>query len=279
MIRAPAPVEPDINVMRDALKAQAREIELLTSALCEARSGGATASAPDYRRTLDELRLAAAACIPQGSTVAVASRGDDAALELHGLRAWHFPRAADGAWSAQYPADGAGAVARLAAVQREGAQFLVLPWSAFWWLESYPALAAHLDRQATLIHRDAACAIYRLASERSSGRPPSDAVAYRHLFELLDALTPDGAGVLVLDSPPPPPQVEIPLSRTISFVPDLGAALQTRGASYLAIPDVPTNATARADQIRRDAAEQFVMIASRAGVGELFELNAEVRTP
>jgi len=276
MSRSPTAVEPDVVVvMRDALRAQAREIELLTSALREARSAGATSTAPDYRRTLDELRLAAASCIPLGSTVAVASRGDDAALELHGLRAWHFPRSADGAWSAQYPADGAEAIALLVAVQRDGAQFLVLPWSAFWWLESYPAFAAHLDRQATLVHRDAACAIYRLAAERPS-RPLADAVAYRHLFELLDALTPDGAGVLVLGSPPP--QVEIPLSRTISFVLDLGAALQSRGASYLAIPDVPANATARVDQIRRDA-EQFILIASRAGVGELFELTPEVRTP
>ena len=269
-------VEPDVVVIRDALRAQAREIDLLTSALREARSAGATSTAPDYRRTLDELRLAAASCIPLGSTVAVASRGDCAALELHGLRAWHFPRSADGAWSAQYPADGSEAVAQLVAVQRDGAQFLVLPWSAFWWLESYPAFAAHLDRQATLVHRDAACAIYRLAVGRPS-RPPADAVAYRHLFELLDALTPNGAGILVLGSAPA--QVEIPLSRTILFVPDLGAALQVRGASYLAIPDVPANATARVDQIRHEAAEQFILIASRAGVGKLFELTPEVRTP
>jgi hypothetical protein len=33
------------------------------------------------------------------------------------------------------------------------------------------------------------------------------------------------------------------------------------------------------DQIRHEAAEQFILIASRAGVGKLFELTPEVRTP
>ena len=263
----------DVPTLRETVREQAHEIELLTAALRESRAAGATAVLPDYRRTLDELRLAAASCIPQGSTVAVASRGDEEALQLHGLRAWHFPRTADGAWSAQYPGDGAEAVAQLVAVQGQGAQFLILPWAAFWWLDSYPALAAHLDRYATIVRRDAACVIYQLEgrSASRSGIADAERVTYRHISELLAALTPEGVRVAIYGSPPPP---GVQMSRECSLTASADA-----DCAFLVIPDVPMNATAEVDEIRRDAAERFTLVASRKGFGEIYALTVEVAAP
>jgi FkbM family methyltransferase len=44
------------------------------------------------------------------------------------------------------PADGAAAVAELDARRAEGARWLAIPWTAFWWLDEYPELVPHLTR-------------------------------------------------------------------------------------------------------------------------------------
>jgi hypothetical protein len=102
-------------------------------------------------------------CVPTGATVAVASRGDDQLLRFDHATGWHFPRGDDGAYAGHYPADGAGAIAHLERLRARGAGYLVLPATALWWLEHYPAFAAHLDRHAQLIASEGdACRIYRL---------------------------------------------------------------------------------------------------------------------
>ncbi|MGN6608332.1 MAG: glycosyltransferase family 2 protein [Jatrophihabitans sp.] len=100
---------------------------------------------PDYVRLRDRARLAIAAAVPEGATVAVVSHGDDELLDLPGRRGRHFPAMPDGVWAGEHPADGADALARLDAARRAGADYLALPAPCAWWLDFYPDLAARLS--------------------------------------------------------------------------------------------------------------------------------------
>jgi hypothetical protein len=84
--------------------------------------------------------------VPPHGTVVVVSKGDDALLELGGRRAWHFPRAEGGDYAGHYPADSTAAINHLESLRHKGADYLVLPRTALWWLEHYPDFARHLNQ-------------------------------------------------------------------------------------------------------------------------------------
>lgn len=123
------------------------------------------------------VRTLARALLPPGSIVAVASHGDDRLLQLDGLRGWHFPRADDGRYVDHHPSDSAAAVNALEAVRSDGAEFLVLPRPATWWLDSYPGLRTHLDRHYTSIVRTPVCVLYDLRTGDPAARTPAFAAA------------------------------------------------------------------------------------------------------
>jgi len=62
-----------------------------------------------------------------------------------------------------YPADSAEAVASLDTLREKGADFLLLPSTAFWWLEAYPEFKQHLESHYRVVaHDEDACLIYAL---------------------------------------------------------------------------------------------------------------------
>jgi GT2 family glycosyltransferase len=258
----------ELNPLKLQCDEQAREIALLEAQLNELRATANPSPAQDYRRTIDEIRVSVAKHVPEGGTLAVITRGDEEILKLHGLRTAHFPRTRDGRWSGEYPADGAEAVALLLATREQGADYFLIPWPAFWWLDYYPALAAHLDQHATLLHRDGACALYDLRPISTPAVHDADADVLRHVFELLDALLPKGASVAILSSEP----VAHPRYAHLR-------ELHSTDASYLVIPDVPSNRTADIDAQRREAGARFTLIASRPGVCDLFTRNGGAVRP
>ena len=93
----------------------------------------------------ERVRQAVAASVPAGATVLVVSRGDDELLRIDGRRAWHFPREDDGAYSGHHPADSDEAIALLEQQRDAGAEFIVFPETAGWWLDHYEAFRDHLD--------------------------------------------------------------------------------------------------------------------------------------
>jgi hypothetical protein len=251
------------------LEEQDREIALLQAQLNELRSAARPPAQQDYRRTIDEIRLAVARHVPEGSTIAIVSRGDEEILKLHGLRTRHFPQLADGKWSGEYPADGADAVAKLNASREQGAHYLLIPWPAFWWLDFYPAFASHLNHDAKLVYQDGAAVLYHLRPLATQTEPADpDANVYRHTFELLGALLPSNAPVAVLSS-------DTFAHPRYAHVRELPSA----GTSYLAIPDVPCNRTSEIDDLRREANARFTVVASRPGVCDLFQLDGGARNP
>jgi hypothetical protein len=82
--------------------------------------------------------------VPFGATVAVISKGDVELLKFDGLKAWHFPRCEDGTYAGHYPKDSAECIAQLERLRSNGAEFLVIPATARWWLEHYAAFGEHL---------------------------------------------------------------------------------------------------------------------------------------
>jgi glycosyltransferase involved in cell wall biosynthesis len=116
-----------------------------------------------YRQTIDRIRELVRNTLPPDAVVAVVGKGDDELLQLDDRRGWHFPRAEDGAYAGHYPADSAWAIAHLEALRAKGAQFLLLPNTALWWLDHYAEFGRHLERNyRTVVRQEDACLIYAL---------------------------------------------------------------------------------------------------------------------
>jgi hypothetical protein len=115
----------------------------------------------DYLEMVDRIRGVASTLLPAGARVLVVSRGDDALTSLPGASAQHFPRAATGEWAGYYPANAADAIVHLEDL-RGSADFLMLPATAFWWLDYYVDLTRHLFRTAVVVHHDEACIFFDL---------------------------------------------------------------------------------------------------------------------
>ena len=136
----------------------------------EPRARRGAAPSP-YASLVERVRSAALASLPPGSTVAVVSRGDEELVRIDGLRGWHFPQTPEGVYAGYHPADGRAAVAHLEEVRRRGAGYLLIPQTAFWWLDYYDEFRGHLDGRCEEIARlDDVCVVYRLGDRAVNGR-------------------------------------------------------------------------------------------------------------
>lgn len=93
------------------------------------------------RRVIELIRLT----VPRGSTALVVSKGDEELLETPSRRAWHFPRAINGQYAGCYPGSDDEAISHLTTLHNQGAEFLVVPSTSFWWLDYYEGLTTHLQ--------------------------------------------------------------------------------------------------------------------------------------
>ena len=124
---------------------------------------GRPSSASDVRTLVTQVRETMEAVMPAGSRALVVSRGDDRLLELNGRSAAHFPQGEDGQYLGYHPADSDDAIARLEVLRAGGADFLVLPSTAFWWLDHYRDFQSHLNERYRLVtHRPDVCLVYAL---------------------------------------------------------------------------------------------------------------------
>lgn len=124
------------------------------------------------RPLVERLRRLVLDSVPAGSTVLVASKGDERMLALDGRDAWHFPQVEGGTYAGHHPADSADALAHLDDLRRAGADHLVLPAAAFWWLDHYEGVRRHLDERAAVVafHEEVGI-VYRLEGGNVGVRP------------------------------------------------------------------------------------------------------------
>jgi glycosyltransferase involved in cell wall biosynthesis len=136
-----------------------------------------------YRTLVERVREVAREAVPAGATVLVVSRGDDTMLDLGGPRGQHFPQTDAGVYAGHYPADSAAAIAHVEALRNKGAEYLLFPQTAFWWLDHYADLRTHLDRHCDRVLADANCILYRLARKEAESTParPLDPAAIERL--------------------------------------------------------------------------------------------------
>jgi hypothetical protein len=157
-----------------ALDALGAEVEFLRTAAWWALGRWA----PDFGKQLAygqqvrRIRRLAAETLPAGATVLVAGKGDEGLLKLDGLRAWHFPQTLDGVYSGSNPASSLAAIAQLEALRLKGADFLLLPSTAYWWLDHYTAFKDHLrGRYREVVRQADTCLIVDLRELSLPARP------------------------------------------------------------------------------------------------------------
>jgi hypothetical protein len=121
-----------------------------------------------YRALGDRVRESIREIVPAEATVLVVSKGDPALLELDGRPAWHYPRTEGGAYAGYYPADGDAAIEHLEALRAQGADYLLFPSTARWWLDHYTAFRQHLDTRYTRVVENESCVVYRLAAREGA---------------------------------------------------------------------------------------------------------------
>jgi GT2 family glycosyltransferase len=127
---------------------------------------------PTLRATRRLLPTVVEEHVPAGSVVLVISRGDEALLDLAGSEGWHFPSLADGTYAGHYPADDEGAISHLEAQRARGADHLVIPASAEWWLSHYREFRRHLDDHYRLAaYVPGTALIYALNTDRRAASP------------------------------------------------------------------------------------------------------------
>lgn len=145
----------------------------------------AAATPEAYRALVERIRGVVSTAVPSSATVLVVSRGDDALLDLGGPQGSHFPQTDQGTYAGHHPADSAAAIAHLEALRGTGAEYLLLPRTAFWWLDHYTEFRNHLDQHYDRVRSDESCILFRLT------RNEMNAPAVRHLDrEAIERLRP-----------------------------------------------------------------------------------------
>jgi hypothetical protein len=124
---------------------------------------------PSHREGYADLVIRIRALIrsvaPAGANVLVASKGDEELLLLENRKGWHFPQTDGGVYSGHHPLDSEDAIERLEQLRDRGADFFVLPSTAFWWLDHYPGFVDHLNRYRVALRSQDACLVFDLRSE------------------------------------------------------------------------------------------------------------------
>src|SRR5260370_16502452 len=84
----------------------------------------------------------------------------------------HFPQNEGGGSAGSYPASSDAAIAHLEKLRNTGAQFLLVPHTALWWLEHYREFGEYLNQNFTrLIDQPDACILFDLRREPTHPEP------------------------------------------------------------------------------------------------------------
>ncbi|MGE5407625.1 MAG: hypothetical protein ACM3NV_03340 [Syntrophothermus sp.] len=251
-------------------------------------SAGEALGATEYSELVARVRETVAGTVPTGASILVVSKGDPALLDLPGLDAAHFPQGEAGGYAGYHPRDGAAAAAELESLRLRGAEYLVIPATARWWLDHYGELASHLDGRGELLadHADA-CLVYRL--ERREGRdaaPPLDTSAplagAEQIREYLAHLLYEDCPVIVLEAEEGLAAELAPLRAARLGTRDAAAAggllaslasLAQAGTRYLVVPRSSDPWLSRQRGLEEELESKLRKIADQRYLCRVFELE------
>ena len=115
-----------------------------------------------YRTLVTRVRSLVRDVVPPAATVAVISKGDDELLELDGRKAWHFPQGPGGMYAGHYPADSNACIAELERMRIDGADYLVIPATAQWWVQHYKEFGEYLNTRYAALGDAGSATVFRL---------------------------------------------------------------------------------------------------------------------
>lgn len=203
----------------------------------------------EYAELVGRVQAAVAEHVPPGSSVLVVSKGDAALVELPGVSAAHFPQDSGGGYAGHHPYDSATATAQLEELRRRGAEYLVMPATARWWLDFYGDFAVHLAGHGEVVaDLPDACLIYSLgrSAQPRGGVPLAERPRANvgQVRDYLERLVAEEARLLVLEADGGVAAGLAPLRATGLRVAELDAGEASRslrrfartGAEYLVVP-------------------------------------------
>jgi hypothetical protein len=166
-------------------------------------NGGSPLGPAEYADLVARIQETVAGRVPPGSSVLVISKGDAALLSMPGLDAAHFPQDGSGEYAGHHPLDSAAAIAALEKLRRHGAEYLVIPATARWWLEHYDEFATHLATHGEVVadERDS-CLVYGLGKFRSAAagaEHDAPGVSVEQMRDYLEHLVSVDARLVVLE--------------------------------------------------------------------------------
>lgn len=117
----------------------------------------------EWEQTLQAIAQVIQQQTPPEAVVLTADKYDPTLLHLSQRKGWHFPDRRllpDG-----YPRDSTLAIQHLEQLRERGADYLVFPNAAFWWLDFYTEFRQHLDNHYQRTWHDERAVIYSLGHE------------------------------------------------------------------------------------------------------------------
>lgn len=248
--------------------------ELVTAETSEqvAADGGARMAPDRYSGVVGRIRALVEDTLPPGATVLVVSRGDEDLVTFEGRRGWHFPRAEDGSYLGYHPANDADAIAHLEELREKGAEYLVLPSSAFWWLDHYKGFAELLyGRYSPLAQEDDTCLVFGLA-ERLAAEvvrnllPAGSSIAIASRYEADVQGYPDHDAVMIA-----PDTDEAAALDTITGLAD-------EGVRFLVIPQSEFGWLDHHPDLAEKLAARHVFVTRQEHACEIWQLCASARS-
>ncbi len=125
-----------------------------------------------YHQLRSRIRDAVEQRLPANARVLVVSRGDAELLSLLGSHCSHFPQDRTGEYAGFHPRDSHDCIQHLESLRSRGAEYLLLPQTARWWLEHYRDFDEHLRKRYSLVLDDADTAVI-FDLKGNSGPDPS----------------------------------------------------------------------------------------------------------
>jgi len=239
-----------------------------------------------YGELVSRVQAAVTEHLPPGSSVLVVSKGDAALVEFPGLAAAHFPQDASGGYAGHHPHDSAVATAELEELRRRGAEFLVLPETARWWLDFYADFATHLATHGELVADvPGACLIFGLGRWQAQQQGPPSAERPRASVDqvrgYLESLIDEDSRVAVLEVEGGLAPALAPLRANGLRVAELaeGEALRSLrrailvGAEYLVVPRSADEWLTENENVAAEIEESCRKIADQRHLCRVYELT------
>jgi len=240
----------------------------------------------EYADLVTRVQAAVTEHVPPGASVLVVSKGDAALVEMPGLTAAHFPQDTAGGYAGHHPHDSAVATAELEELRRRGAEYLVLPDTARWWLDFYGDFATHLATHGELVADvPGACLIFGLGRRQAQQAGPPLAerprASLEQVREYLESLIDADSRVAVLEVEGGLAPALAPLRANGLRVAELaeGEALRSLrrailvGAEYLVVPRTADEWLAENENVAAEIEESCRKIADQRHLCRVYALN------